>query len=119
MDHRGGAEIILNNCNVGQIFMPEGINEAEEKCKKIWKYMLLGDNKEAQKYFIEDISKDKTKEAIQKLVEITPNQATIEIDGKEKIVTLDEIKKGTIVIARPGEKIAVDGEIIERKSTFR
>ena len=69
--------------------------------------------------YLDGISKDKTKAAIQKLVEITPNQATIEIDGKEKIVTLDEIKKGTIVIARPGEKIAVDGEIIERKSTFR
>ena len=69
--------------------------------------------------YLDGISKDKTKEAIQKLVEITPNQATIEIDGTEKIVTLDEIKKGTIVIAKPGEKIAVDGEIIERKSTFR
>ncbi|MCI9177346.1 MAG: MBL fold metallo-hydrolase [Clostridia bacterium] len=30
MDHRGGAEIILDNCNVKQIFMPEGIKEAEE-----------------------------------------------------------------------------------------
>lgn len=69
--------------------------------------------------YLDGISKDKTKAAIQKLVEITPNQATIEVDGKEKIVTLDEIKKGTIVIAKPGEKIAVDGEIIERKSTFR
>lgn len=69
--------------------------------------------------YLDRISKDKTKEAIQRLVEITPNKATIEINGKEKIVTLDEIKKGNIVIARPGEKIAVDGEIIERKSTFR
>lgn len=69
--------------------------------------------------YLDGISKDKTKEAIQKLVEITPNQATIEIEGKEKIVTLDEIKRGTIVIARPGEKIAVDGEIIERKSPLR
>ena len=69
--------------------------------------------------YLDGISKDKTKEAIQKLVEITPNQATIEIDGIEKVVTLDEIQKGYIVIAKPGEKIAVDGEIIERKSTFR
>lgn len=68
--------------------------------------------------YLDGISKDRTKEAIQKLVEITPKQASIEIDGKEKIVTLDEIKKGNIVIAKPGEKIAVDGEIIERKSTF-
>ena len=63
--------------------------------------------------YLDGISKDKTKEAIQKLVEITPNQATIEIDGVEKIVTLDEIKKGDILISKPGEKIAVDGEIIE------
>ena len=63
--------------------------------------------------YLDGISKDKTKEAIQKLVEITPNQATIEIDGVEKIVTLDEIKKGDILISKSGEKIAVDGEIIE------
>lgn len=63
--------------------------------------------------YLDGISKDKTKEAIQKLVEITPNQATIEIDGVEKIVTLDEIKKGDILISKPGEKIAVDGEIIQ------
>ena len=62
--------------------------------------------------YIDGISKDKTKEAIQKLVEITPNKAIIKKDGVEKEVTLDEIKKGDIVIARPGEKIAVDGEII-------
>lgn len=31
MDHSGGAEDILNNCNVNQMFMPEGIEEAEEK----------------------------------------------------------------------------------------
>ena len=66
--------------------------------------------------YLDGISKDKTKEAIQKLVEITPNEATIEINGEEKKVTLDEIKKGNIVICKPGEKIAVDGEIIEGKA---
>ncbi len=63
--------------------------------------------------YLDRISKDKTKEAIQKLAQITPNEAVIERDGKEIKVTLDEIKKGDIVIAKPGEKIAVDGEIIE------
>ena len=66
--------------------------------------------------YIDVISKDKTKEAIKKLVEITPNKAVIKVDGQEKVVTLDEIKKGMIVIAKPGEKIAVDGEIINGKS---
>ena len=66
--------------------------------------------------YIDGISKDKTKEAIQKLVKITPETATIKKEGKEKQVTLDEIKKGDIIISKPGEKIAVDGEIITGKA---
>ena len=66
--------------------------------------------------YLDSMNKDKTKEAIKKLLEITPNKATIEKDGKEKIITLDEIKKGNILISKPGEKIAVDGEIIEGKA---
>ncbi len=68
--------------------------------------------------YIDGISKDKTKEAIQELVTITPNVATIKVDGKEKEVTLDEIHKGDIVISKPGEKIAVDGEIVSGKAHF-
>jgi len=66
--------------------------------------------------FIDSISKDKTKEAIQNLVKITPDSAIIKRDGIEKKVTLDEINKGDIVVARAGEKIAVDGEIIKGKA---
>lgn len=66
--------------------------------------------------YIDGISKDKTKEAIQKLVKITPETAVIKVDGIEKEVTLDEINKGDIVISRPGERIAVDGEIILGKA---
>lgn len=66
--------------------------------------------------YIDGISKDKTKEAISKLVTITPNKATIKIDGELKVVTLDEIKKGDIVVCKPGEKIAVDGIILEGKA---
>ena len=68
--------------------------------------------------YLDGMSKDKTKEAIQKLVKITPNKATVKVDGKEKVVTLDEIKKGNIVISKPGEKVAVDGEIIEGTAHF-
>ena len=66
--------------------------------------------------YIDGLSKDKTKEAIQKLVTITPEKATIKVDGIEKEVTLDEISKGDIVVSKPGEKIAVDGEIISGKA---
>ena len=63
--------------------------------------------------YIENKNKDKTKEALQQLMTITPNNAVILKDGKEITVTLDEIQKGDIVICEPGEKIAVDGEVVE------
>ena len=66
--------------------------------------------------YIDGVSKDKTKEAIQKLVQITPKDATIKVEGKEKRVTIDEINKGDIVISKPGERISVDGEIIVGKT---
>lgn len=66
--------------------------------------------------YLDGMSKDKTKEAIQKLVKITPEKATIKIDGKEKTVTIDEVKKGNIVISKPGERISVDGKIVEGKA---
>lgn len=66
--------------------------------------------------YLDGISKDRTKEAIQKLVKITPEQATIKENGKEKVVTIDEVKKGDIVVSRPGERISVDGEIVEGKA---
>ena len=68
--------------------------------------------------FIDGASKDKTKEAISKLVTITPTKATIKKEDTYKEVTLDEIKKGDIVICKAGEKIAVDGEIIYGKAHF-
>ena len=66
--------------------------------------------------YLDGISKDKTKEAIQKLVKITPEKATVKVDGKEKTVTIDEVHKGDIVVSKPGERISVDGEIIEGKT---
>ena len=63
--------------------------------------------------YVENHNKNKTKDAIQELMMITPKHATVIKEGKEINVTIDEIKKGDIVVCRPGEKIAVDGEIIE------
>ena len=66
--------------------------------------------------YIDGASKDKTKEAIQKLVQITPKDATIKVNGDEKKVTIDEINKGDIVVSKPGERVSVDGEIIIGKT---
>lgn len=66
--------------------------------------------------YIDSVSKDKTKEAIQSLVQITPKDAVIKTAEGEKKVTIDEIQKGDTVICKPGERIAVDGTIIFGKT---
>ena len=66
--------------------------------------------------YLDGVSKDKTKDAIKKLVQITPSKAVLKIGENQKEVTIDEIKKGDIVISHPGEKIAVDGKIVKGKA---
>ena len=66
--------------------------------------------------YIDSVSKDKTKEAVQSLVQITPKDAVIKTADGEKKVTIDEIQKGDIVVCRPGERIAVDGTIVAGKT---
>jgi len=61
--------------------------------------------------FIDSKSKEKTKEAINKLALITPESALALIDGKEKEISIDEIMPKMILIAKPGMKIAADGVI--------
>lgn len=63
--------------------------------------------------YIDKKNKAKAVEAIRNLVTLTPKQATILVDGKEKIVSINEINVGDIVICKPGEKIAVDGKIVK------
>ena len=63
--------------------------------------------------YIDKNSKDKAKSAIKELVTITPAKALLKVNNKEKEVTIDEVKKGDILIAKPGMKIAVDGVITE------
>ncbi len=61
--------------------------------------------------FIDINNKEKTKEAIQDLVTITPEFAMLKTDNGEKKVTIDEIKKGDLLLVKPGMKIAVDGVV--------
>ena len=66
--------------------------------------------------YIDKKNKDKAVDTIKNLVTITPKNGTILKDGKELQVTINEIQKGDTVISKPGEKIAVDGTIINGKT---
>lgn len=61
--------------------------------------------------YIEKISKEKTKEALQELVQITPDYAILKTENWEKEVALSEVKVNDILICKPGWKVAVDGVI--------
>lgn len=63
--------------------------------------------------YIDDISKEKTKDAIKGLVTITPKTALLFVNNKEKEVSIDEVKKEDILIAKPGNRFAVDGIIVK------
>jgi len=67
---------------------------------------------------LEKISQGKVGEAIKKLMKLKAKVARIERNGKEIEISPTEIKKGDIVIVRPGEKIPVDGIIVEGRSTI-
>lgn len=55
----------------------------------------------------------RAKKAINELIKLKPKKATIKTDGTEKDVPVEDVKKGDIVIVKPGERIPVDGEIVE------
>ncbi|WP_051436785.1 heavy metal translocating P-type ATPase [Brachyspira alvinipulli] len=67
--------------------------------------------------YLEARSKGKTGEAIKKLMGLQPKTATIIKDGEEKEIKISDVKVDDILLVRPGEKIPVDGEIIEGYSS--
>lgn len=63
--------------------------------------------------YLEAISKGKTSQAIKKLMGLAPKTATIIRDEKELVIPIEEVIAGDIIIVKPGEKLPVDGEVIE------
>ena len=67
--------------------------------------------------FLEARAKGKTSEAIRKLMSLGAKKARVLRDGQEVEVSVDEVRVGDIVVVRPGEKIPVDGVVIEGQSS--
>jgi len=61
-------------------------------------------------------AKGRTSEAIKKLIGLQPKTARVVRDGKEVDIPVEEVLVGDVVVVRPGEKIPVDGEVIEGSS---
>ena len=60
----------------------------------------------------------KSRKNISALMDIRPDYANIEVDGKLEQVDPDEVEPGTVIIVQPGEKVPIDGKVIEGNSTL-
>jgi Cu+-exporting ATPase len=63
--------------------------------------------------YLEAITRGKTSEAIKKLIGLQPKEATIIKENVEMKIPISEVRVGDIVLVKPGEKIPVDGVVIE------
>ncbi|NOZ81938.1 MAG: heavy metal translocating P-type ATPase [Candidatus Micrarchaeota archaeon] len=63
--------------------------------------------------YLEALTKGKTSEALKKLMDLKPKTARVIRNGKEMEIPVEEVRVGDIVVVRPGEKIPVDGEVVE------
>ncbi len=63
--------------------------------------------------YLEAITKGKTSEAIKKLIGLQPKEATIIKNNEEVKIPISEVKVGDIILVKPGEKIPVDGIVVD------
>jgi Cu+-exporting ATPase len=68
--------------------------------------------------YLEAVAKGKTSEAIKKLAELQAKTARVIRQGEEKDIPIEEVQLGDIVVVRPGEKVPVDGKMIEGNSSI-
>ena len=80
-----------------------------ETAALILAFILLG------RYF-EARAKSRASSAIRKLLELGAKEARLLVDGQERLVAVEDVAVGDAVLVRPGEKVPVDGEVIDGAS---
>ncbi len=60
---------------------------------------------------------DRTRDAVRALARLAPDEVLARRDGTERVVPVDEVGVGEIIVVRPGERLAIDGEIVEGETT--
>ena len=62
---------------------------------------------------LEDYTMDRARDSLRELMELSPDEATVRRDSEEETVPADEVAVGETIIVRPGEKIPLDGTVVE------
>ena len=68
--------------------------------------------------YLETRSKSHTSDAIRQLMQLTPEMATLLVDGEQKTIPVDEVEAGDLLLVKPGERIPIDGIIIDGRSSI-
>ena len=68
--------------------------------------------------FLEDYTEFKAKRSIKSLVEIAPETARVNVGDGEKVMKVDDVNIGDIVIVKPGDKVPLDGNIVSGSSSI-
>ena len=67
---------------------------------------------------LETYSMDKARQSIRSLMDIAPKEALIRRDTEEMMIPVDEIQVGDTMVVKPGQKLAMDGEVVKGTSTL-
>ena len=65
---------------------------------------------------LEELSEQRARDAIRQLMKITPNEATVEKEGKQVRVKVEDLKVNDVVLVKEGERIPIDGVVIWGKA---
>lgn len=105
--HKGnvfGEQFLMTVASVGAIFVGE-----YAEAVAVMLFYNLGE-------FVQDYAVDRSRDSISALMDIRPDKATVIRDGKEIVVSPEEVQVGEIIQVKAGERIALDGIVIEGKS---
>lgn len=105
--HKGnvfGEQFLMTVASVGAIFVGE-----YAEAVAVMLFYNLGE-------FVQDYAVDRSRDSISALMDIRPDTATVIRDGKEIVVSPEEVEIGEIIQVKPGERLPLDGIIIEGKS---
>ena len=67
--------------------------------------------------FIEGYTTDRSRQAIKELLKLAPETAHVERDGREVELPADQVRRGEVVLVKPGERLPVDGIVVEGRAS--
>lgn len=97
--------------SVGLTFLAPGQESFYEAAAMLAVFLLFG-------HWMEMRARRGSSDAVRKLLDLAPQRATVERDGRQVEVPVAEVQAGDTVVLKPGDKVAVDGEVLDGHTTI-